>query len=260
MPEPRRAFTTLVGLHLRDLRGHFVGLLLFTLVVPLAFALGVHVLPNLTTITTSQTTDAGSSLSLPLGVVAALLGCAWVVLPQQFAHMREARQFNFFAGYAVGQGTYLLAVLTAYACAALPGVLLVPTLASYALHEQFTLRPALLAEVPLGFLALAATGGVLGLLRISAAATTALTTALYFGALGLLALLSLGITGNAHTLALLAPSSLAGDLLSTTTLQGNTNAVVADVVGLIVYSAGGGYLVTRLLPWRVNAAQPQTSN
>jgi hypothetical protein len=260
MPEPRRAFNTLVGLHIRELRGQFVGLLLFTLVVPLAFTLAVHALPQLIGITTNPAPETNISPSLPLGVVAALLGCTWVVLPQQVAHMRETRQFNFLAGYAIGQGTYLLAALTAYALAALPGVLLVPTLAAYALHEHFTVHPTLLAEVPLGFLALTATGGMLGLLRMSIAATTALTTALYIGALGLLTLLSFGITGTPHTLALLAPSSLASDLLSATSFQQPTNSVVADVVGLLIYSVGGGYLVVRLLPWRANATQTQPSN
>ncbi|MBA3826505.1 MAG: ABC transporter permease [Ktedonobacterales bacterium] len=270
MPEPRRAFTALVGVHLRELRSQLAPLLIFTVLLPLALAAALNAMPTLvppyapgnqpSTLDLAATTSERGAFILAAALMATLLGIAWGVLPQQLAQMRNQHQFDFFAGFPVGRVTYLLALLVAYAIVALPGVLLVPTLTALALKATVSANPAFLIVVPLCFLALTTTGGALGLARLSTATTVALSAALYLlgvGVLGLPATGSLG--GAAHTLAFLSPATLATDLLNATLPHhGGTSALVLDGVGLGLYTAGAAYLVQRLLPWRVSALQPQT--
>ena len=269
MLEPRRAFTALVGLHLRELRGQFVALVIFTLALPLAFAAALNALTTLTpsfmpgsqaAVVDPVAASERASLILVPTLVMALLGVAWVVLPQQLARMRATQQFGFFAGFAVGRVTYLLALLATYAIAALPGLLVVPAVVAIALRVPLSLSPVLIIVVPLVFVALAATGGALGLARLGEGALTALSTALYAVALGGLWLLAAGLGGTFHTLVLLIPAALAADLLTATLPHLGTSAVTLDVLGLILYAAGGGYLVYRLLPWRVGTTQPQVGS
>jgi hypothetical protein len=260
MPDPRRAFTTLVGMHLSELRGQFVPMLLFTLVLPLAFAAGLHALLSPQSAFAAIGVDESSqgAFIVSASTVATLLGITWVVLPQQFAQMKAAQRFGFFAGFAVGRGTYLLAVLVSYAIATLPGVLSVSEAMVIALHVPLNVSLASLAVVPLGFIALAATGGALGLARLSTAAITAISTSAYFVALGVLAALAIGATGAAHTLVLLFPPSQAADLLTATLTHLGTSTPAPDVAGLGLYAVGGAYLTYRSLPWRVGATQPQS--
>ena len=271
MPEPRSAFTTLVDLHLRGLRGQIGALMVYTLALPLALAAALNTisplaspfapgsLPSVTEPIAPGMPDAmRAALVIAPALVVALLGASWVVLPQMIARMREREQFHFFSSFAVGRVTFVLALLAAYAIATLPGAVLVPLTISYVL--KVTPHPSLwlVVALPLAFVGLAATGMCLGLLRLAHAASAAVSTAAYVVTLGALWLLGNGTEGVAHTLLLLLPGSLASDLFIATAPHAGVTATALDVVGLLLYAAGGGYLAYRLLPWRVEAAAPQT--
>jgi ABC-2 type transport system permease protein len=244
MPEPRRAFATLLMMQLTQLRGAFVEIVLATLVLPLGLVAALTAFPF-------ATTPAQQALLLGASGVLPLAGIALLVVPGQIAHFREQGNISFFASFPVNRVSLLLAWLVAYGLVALPGVALIPLWTMHQLHVPYAFSFGLLVPLVLVYVTLAAIGACLGLAgwrHMAAAGAGVLSYAV-----SLFGLLFLTVTHPlplAHTLATLLPATLATDLNAAAFPQNGTHAIATSVLLLLLYAAGFSYLAFRLLPWR----------
>ncbi len=245
MLDGRHAFRPLLQMQWRALRGQRLAITLATLALPLGIITALSDSP-LQAALLQRTEIVALSPVLPM------LGMAFLVMPPFLARMREQRQILFYATLPIGRLVFLRALLASFTLAALPGIVLAPLLALSLLQVKATFLVGYLLGIVLIGLPLAALGAALGLSGLRQTAATAWGMAAYVVSVGALVLLAASphLPNTLYNLAFMLPASRGSDLLAAFLPFDGQRQVAGDLLALILYAAGAGFLAYRLLPWR----------
>ena len=245
MIAPRRAYTLLVAYLMLHLRTDLVALIGGSLALPIATLALIQYSGFIAPDSGVQLLGAG------IFIVPALF-TALLVLPGIVAAQRHGGQLAMLGTLPIGRFSAVSALLTVLATPVLLSTAVTALFAATALHRSLLLSlPVVLIAIPLTIVTLSSIGLVLGMAHLSRNAVTWLGGAIV---LALLFILANDVAPTTPALARaalhLVPTVAASSLISSLSHKLNLLATVADILVLVLYSAGSFALAYRLIPWR----------